>query len=73
MLLVQAVRGSERRRAWVRIALRNGMQWSGPVEHGAAETVDAICDARTEEGGDGPMTSKRPGPTFRRAFSASAG
>ena len=26
------------------------MQWSGPVEHGAAETVDASCDARTEEG-----------------------
>ena len=50
MLLVPAVRGSERRRAWVRIALRNGMQWRQPIERRAAETVDASCGAETEEG-----------------------
>src|SRR3954464_2611240 len=30
MWLVPAVWGSKRRRAWVRIALRNGMQWEAP-------------------------------------------
>lgn len=50
MLLVPPVRGSERRRAWVRIALRNGTQWRQPIEHRAAETVDASCGAGTEEG-----------------------
>src|SRR5664279_443750 len=50
VLLVPAVCGSSRRRAWVRIALRNGTQWRRPIEHRVAETVDASCDARTEEG-----------------------
>src|ERR1019366_1003994 len=49
-VLAAAIRGSARRRAWVRVALRNGTQWRRPLEYRAADTVDTSCDARTEEG-----------------------
>ena len=52
-VLAAAIRGSARRRAWVRVALRNGTQWRRPLECRAADTVDASCDARTEEGTGG--------------------
>ena len=72
-----AFQGSDRRRAWVRAALRDGSQWSRPMRRSADGGGDCRYRSRGQDGGRHEtfrsIISKEHEPVIRRRFSAWAG